>query len=151
MPVTIAAPRAALSDGSGAKSRSQLSASSASERQKNTAVASGAATAGRSASTGPRSRARIGASSAFARRADCAGSAVSTAIAAMCGSPLAVALTSTLAVPARQRVTGLKRWRPRGREAQCRQQPFGRGQLRGVDHQLRERVAAQVRRGGQHR
>ena len=41
MPVTSAAPRAAVCHGSAAKSRSQLSASAASERQKNTAVAVG--------------------------------------------------------------------------------------------------------------
>ena len=49
--------------------------------------------------------------------------------------------------PARHRLEAMA---ARGREPQCRQQPLGRGQLLGVDLQLRERVAAEVRRGGQH-
>ena len=76
----------------GGKSDSQLVASSAPVRQKNTDVPSGAATAARSASAGPFRRGSTGASSACARAAAPTGSSVSTPSAATAapGRPLTV-------------------------------------------------------------
>ena len=93
------------------KSATQLSASAASVRQKNTDVPSGAAIADRSASSGPRSRGSTGASSRSARCAEPIGSALSTAIAATRG-PAAVAcswLTRMRVSPWRHSCTALLR------------------------------------------
>src|SRR5687768_1073936 len=70
----------------GSKSASQLAASPASVRQKNTDVPSGAAIADTSASPGPRRRESTGASSASARSAERRGSALSTASATTPGA-----------------------------------------------------------------
>ncbi len=102
----VAAPPAGAS---ASKSWSQLACARSSVRQKKIDVPSGAATAARSASAGPRSRPRTGASSASARWAERAGSALSTAIAAMPLVADAPALSSTRASARRHSVTGLVR------------------------------------------
>ena len=100
------------------KSATQLSASAASVRQKNTEVPSGAAIAVRSASPGPRSRGSTGASSASARWAEPIGSALSTAIAATRGRSLAGGswLTRIRVSPWRHSCTALVRCCPAWRK-----------------------------------